>query len=301
MKVIISRGLYQKINHWVHKAGGKEVSGLGKLKLIGNDYVIQSVLMLKQKNSAADTELQASDVAKAIFKTKDEDGMLNWWWHSHHSMGVFWSSTDSTTIRELGEHGFIVATVFNNKNESKSAFYKNSDDIYPEIYVDDIPTVIQDTIPQELIDAWDKEYDDNVVKTTLVEHGGYKYGQAYGSLKMSRKQRKKAQKEHEASIQKSLENLYGDWPHDVWDEKDMLEWEKATGVADDTLADTYDIVYPHITSSRFFGTKLKTIAVKDEEEWWHLFYDEYDRYPYSASELDGFYIDEFTTRTAVEQ
>lgn len=65
--------------------------------------------------------MDAASIAKAMYETRDDEGMFNFWWHSHVNMGVFWSGTDMDTIRQIGSQGFVVATVFNKKNEMLDA------------------------------------------------------------------------------------------------------------------------------------------------------------------------------------
>ena len=157
--VNIDNKVYQKIMHWVDKATG-EVSGLGKLTINKNGVIeIKSAYLVNQKNTGSSTDLDANAVSKLVYEKRNEEGYLNFWWHSHVNMDVFWSGVDLDTIRQLGQEGFIVATVFNKKREMLSCLYRKSDDIFPETFLDELDTKIIDYIPATEIESWDNEFD----------------------------------------------------------------------------------------------------------------------------------------------
>lgn len=80
-------------------------------------------------------------------------------------MACFWSKTDTDTIEELGNNGWILASVFNQKREMKSAFYSKDGMTTPlgqsPLYLDDLTTEIAPCVEAE---AWEKEYVANVQK-----------------------------------------------------------------------------------------------------------------------------------------
>lgn len=166
--VVIDREIYHKIMHWVHKAEG-EVSGLGKVVQLPNgDFKVVSAMMLPQENSAGSTDIEGADVAKAMYELREGEGTLNFWWHSHVNMAVFWSKTDTDTIQTFGDAGgnggFVVSTVFNKKNENKSSLYFNVPERKLKIFLDDVDTNIMSFVKAEIFAAWDAEYDKNVKK-----------------------------------------------------------------------------------------------------------------------------------------
>ena len=80
-------------------------------------------------------------------------------------MGVFWSGTDMDTIKQLGANGWILATVFNQKEEKRSAFLTKAESPLMkahEIFVDDIPTDVVSFYPQTYFDEWNKEFEEKV-------------------------------------------------------------------------------------------------------------------------------------------
>lgn len=157
--VSIDEPVWQKINHWIQKAPG-EVSGLGKVISVGGMFRVIDAILVKQENGAASTELDPASVAKAMYELRNTPGHLNFWWHSHVNMNVFWSGTDIDTIREIGRHGFVVSTVLNKKREMLSALYVQASGVIPEIFINALPTQVQSFLSADTVSAWDKEYDE---------------------------------------------------------------------------------------------------------------------------------------------
>lgn len=178
LKIVIDETVYKKIMFWVRKAGTDEVSGLGKVTfdVEANCFRVVEAFILPQRNTGGSTDIEPEAISKLMFKTKDTPGDLRWWWHSHANMGVFWSGTDKTTIKQLGGGGWFTATVFNNKEEAKSAYCQ----------VDPIPLVFEDlkTSVDRSVDAatakqWEDEYSENVKKHTWSSYAAA-YGAEYG-------------------------------------------------------------------------------------------------------------------------
>ncbi len=159
----IEEDVYNKVQYWIDKTD-VEVSGLGRIVYDAERHVwrVVSAYLVDQVNSVADTELNAEAIGRLMFETKDDPGQLNWWWHSHHNMDVFWSSTDLAAIEELGEHGFFVETVFNKLRESLSCVYQNvpfrmfSNELDFEIVYTASPAHKE----------WDDEFDEKVSEKT---------------------------------------------------------------------------------------------------------------------------------------
>ena len=172
LRVEIDDKVYKKVMHWIDKAPG-EVSGLGKVVHDAQTNIIRVVdaILLPQKNTGSTTEIEASDVAKAMFLTKDSPGTLRWWWHSHVNMNVFWSGTDVATIKQLGGGGWFLSTVLNKKREMKSAYCQ----VAPvRMIVDDLSTHVMEVLDSNLIEKWNQEYEKNctVVVPSYVNHYG---------------------------------------------------------------------------------------------------------------------------------
>jgi hypothetical protein len=100
-----------------------------------------------------------------MFQLKDSPGDLRWWWHSHVDMDVFWSGTDMGTLKQLGMGGWFAATVFNQKNEMRSAFVQSAP---VRLIADQISTKVTNQFDPwaKHREQWDEDYDENVeIKT----------------------------------------------------------------------------------------------------------------------------------------
>lgn len=172
-RVVLDQTAYHKIMHWVQKADG-EISGLGKIEpQEDGTFRVTNVMLLPQKNTGASTELDGPAVAKAMYELKDVPGHLNYWWHSHVNMPAFWSKTDTDTMKEFadagGNGGWCVATVFNKKRETKSAFCMAAPFQTPiRVLIDDIPMDVTAFLNPEVFKTWDAEYEKNCKKAPPV-------------------------------------------------------------------------------------------------------------------------------------
>ena len=111
----------KRIMYYTQAADG-EVSGLGTL--IKDDkgrYVVNQVFLLEQESSGADTELKPEAISKLMtdmINRKEDPSTLKFWWHSHASMGVFWSGTDDSCAETLSKE-FAFSLVVNKAREMR--------------------------------------------------------------------------------------------------------------------------------------------------------------------------------------
>ncbi len=170
-KLIIDQEVYDKVMHWVNKSD-HEVSGFGSVVWDKDHQIfrVKSAILLDQENGPTSSEISPHAIGKAMFEQKDEEGALKWWWHSHVNMGTFWSSDDMNCIRGLGQQGWITATVFNKKEETRSAFYQLTDVMgnKHEIFIDQIDTVVEREVDETKAHEWDAAYKKHVTETKYV-------------------------------------------------------------------------------------------------------------------------------------
>lgn len=173
-KIVIPDEVYQKIMHWVNKANF-EVSGFGTVLFDpeAKTFTIEDAFLVKQEGSAAATDINANDLGKAMYMAHKLGlkGTINFWWHSHVKMSVFWSGTDMDTIKDLGKNGYIIATVFNQMEENRSAFAApiNVPFIGPRVEViDNFETEIIRYLDSDKIKAWDASFDELVTRKTYT-------------------------------------------------------------------------------------------------------------------------------------
>jgi len=180
MKLTIRPEVYAEIDHYVQNSTG-EVSGLGRIiRGSDNELIVNKIYLLKQENTSASTDLDKDAVAKLMFDSKDDEGDLNFWWHSHVNMAVYWSGTDMDTIKDLGANGYIVATVFNKKREMRSAYYQGKNhEFYPEVFADEIPTTILYQSNAAQIEEWSKELEEKSKPKVFTGNSGISRGKGY--------------------------------------------------------------------------------------------------------------------------
>lgn len=173
MRVIIDSQVRAKIQAWVDNCK-IECSGLGKVVRQANgDFVVVDAILLKQECTSVHTTLDAAAIGKAMFELKDSDGDLNWWWHSHVDMACQWSGTDHATMDSFTDKGYCLATVFNKRGDTRSAYTQKGHDLLPNIFMDDLRTVSKYFTTKEQTDAWKKELDEKVTEEVAPMYGGY--------------------------------------------------------------------------------------------------------------------------------
>lgn len=157
MQVKIPYTEYEKIMFFVDKSS-VEISMMARVKHIGDVFEITKVYLLDQENSGTSTDIDASALAKLMYESRNDEGDLNCWIHSHVDMPVFWSGTDLATIKEIGTNGYLLALVFNKSKEYRAAYYQGSTSFLPSCFVDEINMEV--TYPLTDTTAWEKEYED---------------------------------------------------------------------------------------------------------------------------------------------
>lgn len=184
-KIHIDGQTYDKIMSWVCKYK-TEISGYGTVEydIDKKLFIVKDAAILDVSSSSAETTIEAG-IAGKYYNENRTDGAGKWHWHSHHSMGAFWSATDKSLIRGLGQNQeWLIATVFNNKSETKSAFYQMTEVMGDkhEIFMEDVPTTIMRYYDRSVIDSWADEAkkiedmcEKNRPKSNYYSPGGYDY------------------------------------------------------------------------------------------------------------------------------
>jgi len=182
MKILIDNLVYAKIMHMVDKSP-EEISGLGKCKWDKDRdaWIVTTAYLCKQQNTSASTELDPESITKLMYETREVEGYLNFWWHSHVDMNVFWSGTDMEAMAQIGGKGMVVSAVFNKKKEVRGAYWQGADDsgFYPHVFVDNLKVELLTNVETSIRDSWDSEYDSNVVKPTYADRYTGLYGDHY--------------------------------------------------------------------------------------------------------------------------
>lgn len=174
MKLHIPQEVWDKVMFWVNRKD-MEVSGFGKVTYDEStkQFTVVDAYLLEQEGGAAHTDIDDASLARLMYEARNVEGELSWWWHSHVKMNVFWSTTDRETIQDLGKHGWIVASVFNQREEVHSAVcYQTTVNMVSEFgseckistnFIDDIKTFITNPRPDDPRHVgWAAEYDKHV-------------------------------------------------------------------------------------------------------------------------------------------
>ena len=126
-------------------------------------FKLGDVRILKQKNSGTNTELDADAVAEYTMKfgmKYNNPNMKFVWWHSHHTMGAFWSGTDENEIDEWKNNSFSLALVINLKEEYKfRVSVWNNNGLPIEEHFDTTLTIERPQPKVKITDAMKVEYE----------------------------------------------------------------------------------------------------------------------------------------------
>ena len=167
---------WYKLQAWAtiaYEEDKNEISGLmtavpqedGRIK-------VGDVEILKQENSGTNTELNGDAVSEYMMKygmKYNNPNMKFVWWHSHHTMGAFWSGTDENEIKAWKNTSYSLALVINLKEEYlfRVSFWQNSG-LPIEQHIDTTLTIERETPKINITKAMKKQYEklcDNKVAT----------------------------------------------------------------------------------------------------------------------------------------
>ncbi len=153
-----------------------EISGLIPYKLTKHPisdetvYELFDPVILKQENSGTTTELDGEALRDYQVKAGMKYGtdIRFCWWHSHHTMGAFWSGTDDKEIKAWKNDSWSLALVVNLFGE-----YKLNVSVWKPIeFSEDVPLEIVRDIPK-VTKKQLKEYDELCSNKTAVVHTGW--------------------------------------------------------------------------------------------------------------------------------
>ena len=103
-----------------------EVSGITCVKKVTHPTSNKEVwelfdpIILKQENTGTTTELDGDALRDYYVKAAMKYGEVRFcWWHSHHTMGAFWSNTDENEIKQWKNDSWSLALVINLYEEYK--------------------------------------------------------------------------------------------------------------------------------------------------------------------------------------
>jgi hypothetical protein len=179
VKVHIPAHIYAEIDYYVQQTQD-EISGLGRIVTDEDGTMrVSKIYLIKQENSGSTTDLDEDAVSTLLYESRNDEGEMTFWWHSHNSMKAFWSGTDHATIKDLGKNGYVVATVFNHDRDHQTAYFQGADGFKPEIFIDHVPTSFHPMHLQSEEDQWKKNVAACVSKKTYNSHWRGNYESSY--------------------------------------------------------------------------------------------------------------------------
>ena len=124
-KFWISRENFDKVISYAESAYRQFKSEIGGQLILledkDGDFILEDPVILKQEISSGNCELDGEQLAIHYSKMigKYGNNVRHCWWHSHHTMGAFWSGTDDSTILEHPANDWTLSLVVNLKREYK--------------------------------------------------------------------------------------------------------------------------------------------------------------------------------------
>lgn len=93
----------QNYSRYAYEEHKSEIGGYMLVKEVDNKFVFTDPVILEQEITGSNTEITAEAVSEYQVKMEVQHGQEDYWlcwWHSHHTMDVFWSSTDHKAINQ---------------------------------------------------------------------------------------------------------------------------------------------------------------------------------------------------------
>jgi hypothetical protein len=102
-RIFIASRAYSRLR-WYIELCPFEVSGLGTVAPHGEDLLVTDIILVRQRASDTDTELDSQAVADHllhVLQRGEDPSALRVWWHSHADGDIYWSHTDEETIERF--------------------------------------------------------------------------------------------------------------------------------------------------------------------------------------------------------
>jgi len=122
----ISKKDYDTIINYAQVAYDTMKSEIGGMSICyqdkDGDWIVTDPVIIKQEVTGSTCDLDKDELANYYCKAAKKHAKKNFrfcWWHSHHTMGVFWSPTDVKGIDEYSDGDFSFALVVNLKRQNK--------------------------------------------------------------------------------------------------------------------------------------------------------------------------------------
>lgn len=148
-----------------------EISGYGIVEILPENkgLVVTELFLVPQVCSGAETEMDGTAFLQMVNKWLEDDPEEGYkrnekcrlWFHSHVSMGAFWSGQDKSQREAFAESGYpwMLSIVANRRGEYKACL-----DIYQPVHVfmDELNIVVDAQLDEERLAAIKQEIEENV-------------------------------------------------------------------------------------------------------------------------------------------
>jgi len=122
IKILIPRSVKNKIDDYINLTNA-EISGLGDVEKVQDGvFRIKEVYLYKQTCTGGSTSIENTAVHDFIVDRLAIGGSVEnvkFWWHSHYTMGVFWSGQDENAIQNI-ENDYLISMVQNHRGDIKT-------------------------------------------------------------------------------------------------------------------------------------------------------------------------------------
>ena len=165
------------------------------------DWVVTDPVIIKQEVTGSTCDLDKDELANYYCKAAKKHSKKNFrfcWWHSHHTMGVFWSGTDVKGINEYSDGDLSFALVVNLKRDNKFRISMWKPVVMHEDTTLEILESKGSSVPKKILNeveelcskpaykynSWKKDKKDNKHQSNLWDDPDtyeYNYGWNYGN------------------------------------------------------------------------------------------------------------------------
>lgn len=165
----MSPKIWGELMYITRKASPDEVSGVAEIEIVEDMMFVTEIHLIKQACSSGSTVFDPPEFAKFLSGHKHPE-RLKLWWHTHGGGGVFWSPTDTGTIRTLrGIADWLVSLVLNSNGE-----YLSRLDMATPVGLPPIKLVVKmdEKLSFEVKEKWDKEIQEKMFSDEFLPQGG---------------------------------------------------------------------------------------------------------------------------------
>ena len=229
IKVILPIDIYYQMMAYT-KLLDDEINGIGMVEKVDRaTFRVTELFLLDQTVSKAACTIEPDAIVKLMMQL-EKDGknpsMLRFWWHSHNTMGAFWSATDENTGKMFGGSEYLISLVSTHSGDMRAKI-----NLYApvELFVDNIKIIIeQPCAAPDLLEKCKAEIIEKV--KTEKTYFQSQYPQYQTNLVVTPGEAKKEEKGSESSgIEHSLfTGEFGGWGDSFVDNDVRVVWNRET-------------------------------------------------------------------------